>query len=75
MFNLIAKNKLDRYDKHRRIIVVGEEESIFNLYFYLADTQFEIEIKNLEDGLLYNPKNGFPMQPFRDEEEIRKFYG
>ncbi len=74
MYKLIARDKKDLYNKDRQILVVGEEMSIWNIWFNLKDSKkFEIKIYDLENNMLYKP-GPFPMQPFRDEKEIDIFY-
>lgn len=78
IYQLVARNKRDLYDKELMIDVIGEERSIWNLAFYLyglMDKQLEIKVYDLEFHDLQNYKGGYPFQSFKSKEEIEKFYG
>lgn len=62
MYNLIAKNLYDYYNKDCQIIVVGDAKSIFNLWYVLIKKDYEVKIFDVANSYEVDPSKGLPFQ-------------
>lgn len=62
MYRLQAQYITDPHNQELTILVVGNQHSIWNLWYVLKETQkYKIEVIDLDSLVVIDPKKGIPL--------------